>query len=381
MAHRRLSLSHCSEAVRLDVSKYQLYREEKEQLRNTWSRMTQQEEGHVTAETLLVHGNVGAGKRTFVHSLRRPVEMSGGIFLSGTFSNKGSNQPYTAISDAIVDLCEELKHVMGFDNFIRYIGHELVSELSTLTRFLPKLADALQVPTTEGRERAHLSNSSMGSTGQNILERQASTIPLRLSDRSMGSTGQNKMERQAWIIPLRSSDLGSAKIRHFRRLLTVLAQKSGPVLFLLEDLHLADSPSLNLFMELITDPDIKNIMFVGTYTDGESKEVSRFKEMVASDLNGQNKILADLHLKEMTVHEVNQLVAATTEMTAIQTFDLSCVVRQQTGGNFYLVTQFLKLLQEQNLLRYSFESNCWQWDIALIESDTEGVTDNVVDTS
>lgn len=283
--------------------------------------------------------------------------MSGGIFLSGTFSNKGSNQPYTAISDAIVDLCEELKHVMGFDNFIRYIGHELVSELSTLTRFLPKLADALQVPATERRERADL------------------------SDRSLGSTGQNKMERQAWTTPLRSSDLGSAKIRHFRRLLTVLAQKSGPVLFLLEDLHLADSPSLNLFMELITDPDIKNIMFVGTYTDGESKEVSRFKEMVASDLNRQNKILADLHLKEMTVHEVNQLVAATTEMTAIQTFDLSCVVRQQTGGNFYLVTQFLKLLQEQNLLRYSFESNCWQWDIARIESDTEGVTDNVVDTS
>ena len=357
MAHRRLSLSQCSEAMRLDVSKYQLYREEKEQLRSTWSRMTQQEEGHVTAETLLVHGNVGAGKRTFVHSLRRPVEMSGGIFLSGTFSNKGSNQPYTAISDAIVDLCEKLKHVMGFDNFIRYIGLELGEELSTLTRFLPKLADALQVPATERRERADL------------------------SDRSLGSTGQNKLERQASKTPLRSSDLGSAKIRHFRRLLTVLAQKSGPVLFLLEDLHLADSPSLNLFMELITDPDIKNIMFVGTYTDCESKEVSRFKEMVASDLNRQNKILADLHLKEMTVHEVNQLVAATTEMTAIQTFDLSCVVRQKTGGNFYLVTQFLKLLQEQNLLLYSFESNCWQWDIALIESDTEGVTDNVVDTS
>jgi predicted ATPase len=83
-ASRRLSLSHCTEAVKLDVSKYQLYRDEKETLRNAWLRMTEVE-GKAPAEIILVHGEEATGKSAFVHSLRVPVDVSHGIFLTGTF--------------------------------------------------------------------------------------------------------------------------------------------------------------------------------------------------------------------------------------------------------------------------------------------------------
>jgi predicted ATPase len=357
-----LSLTHCSEAVKLDVSKYQLYREEKEMLRDAWLR-TIGGGCHGKSDAILVHGNAASGKSAFVQSMRRPVEQSGGIFLAGAFSAETRSKQYSAISNPIVTLYEKLQAVMGSSDLREYIAGELgVEEILTLTRCLPKLSDLLEVRKAEPRRSQLMSVRSMASTRKNSLDRSsASSIPP-LGENGSGMTANARAAAYA--------SLG----RHLGNLLKAMARKSTPILFLVEDLHLASAPAVTLFSSLINDADISNILFVGTYGDDDA----RFKEVFFSDECQANSMLTDLCLGAMSVHEVNQLVAAATDMPSTKTYELASIVCKKAGGNIYLVTQFLELLQVQKLLLFSFKTNGWEWDIARIESETD-VTDSVAD--
>lgn len=358
---RRLSLSQCTEAVKLDVSKYQLYRDEKQTLRNAWLRMTEAE-GNAPVEIVLVHGEEATGKSAFVHSLRVPVEVSNGVFLTATFSNDNSNMPFSAISDAIVNLCSQLKDKMGVELFQAHVTQAMGEHVSTLTRYLPRLADVLQVGQDMKKVSRRRSSDSRSARALGKFEGQQSKQNLRSSEHGAVLTANARA--------------AASLTRHLRNLLKILSQKSPPVLFLVEDLHLADTISLNFLVSVIAETDIRNILFVATCSD-QAVSVGKLKEAV-SDASRENLFLTEVFLKDITLHEVNQLVAAATQMPVTKIFDLGSIVHQKTGGNLYLVTQFLELLQEQNLLLYSLKTNGWVWDIARIESDTD-VTENVAD--
>ena len=213
---RRLSLSHCSDAVKLDVSKYQLYRDEKEILRNAWSRTTEAE-GKAPAEIVLVHGGEATGKSAFVHSLRVAVEESHGIFLSGTFSNYSSSLPFSAISDAIVNLCSQLKDNIGPANLLAYITQALGEQLSTLTRHLPRLADVLQVGQDIPKTSRRRSSGNRSTRALGKVEGQLSKQNLRSSEHGAGLTANARA--------------AASLTRHLRNLLKILSQKSPPILF------------------------------------------------------------------------------------------------------------------------------------------------------
>ena len=358
-AKSRLSLSHCCEAVKLDVSKYQLFREEKEILQHAWSRVVAGG-GLDKAETILVHGNDASAKSAFVQSLRRPVEQSQGTVLSGTFDAECCTQQHSPISNAIVDLFEKIEGEMGATHLREYIIGELGEEVRTLTRFLPRLDQLLKGRHVGINSAPMMSIRSTGSNGRHNLKQQSSSSIRWVSENSSS---------------LKANACVSASLsRSLRNLLKALVPKSSPILFLVEDLHLASASALNLFTSLINDMDIKNILFVATYAEGDAK----FKEAFFPDFHEANATLTDLHLGEMSVRDVNELVAAATDMPSTKTFELGRIVSKKTGGGFFLVVQFLELLQEQRLLLFSLKSNCWEWDIARIESETD-VTESLAD--
>ena len=88
--------------------------------------------------------------------------------------------------------------------------------------------------------------------------------------------------------------------------------------------------------------DIRNILFVATCSDNAAS-VGKLKEVFA-ETSRQNVFLTEVFLKDITLNEVNQLVAAATQMPVTKIFDLGSIIHQKTGGSFYLVTQFLELL-------------------------------------
>ncbi|NES93860.1 MAG: GAF domain-containing protein [Desertifilum sp. SIO1I2] len=89
----------------------------------------------------------------------------------------------------------------------------------------------------------------------------------------------------------------------------------------------------------------------------------------ATFLNVAQKSQATLNtitLAPLSQEQVNQLVADTLKCTQSLALPLSKFVYQKTQGNPFFATQFLKLLYQERLINFDFNSGVWQCDITQI---------------
>ena len=84
-----------------------------------------------------------------------------------------------------------------------------------------------------------------------------------------------------------------------------------------------------------------------------------------------------IYLKPLNQENISQLLAHTCHCRPQEANPLAELLLRKTGGNPFFVSQFLTLLSEKELIRYSPEEKQWIWELAAIEF--LAVTENVVD--
>ena len=82
-------------------------------------------------------------------------------------------------------------------------------------------------------------------------------------------------------------------------------------------------------------------------------------------------------LKPLNREHISQLLTHTCHCRPEEANPLAEVLVRKTGGNPFFVSQFLTVLSEKDLIRYSPEEKQWTWELAAIEF--LAVTDNVVE--
>jgi len=107
---------------------------------------------------------------------------------------------------------------------------------------------------------------------------------------------------------------------------------------------------------------------------------------LVADLKAELKDdLTTISLKPLTLHDVANLLS-----DILQLFDhekelleLAEIVLAKTGGNPFVITQFLRLLDEKELIYFSDVESRWVWDNSRIEAEAtiaENVTEVVAET-
>ena len=97
------------------------------------------------------------------------------------------------------------------------------------------------------------------------------------------------------------------------------------------------------------------------------------------DPDGGGCVLHRIFIDTLDLDAVNKLVSHVIERDKDETPPLSKVVHQKTGGNPFYVLQFLRLLQHEELLKYSFKDFHWEWgDVETIQNATM-LSQNVAD--
>ncbi|MCO4771779.1 MAG: AAA family ATPase [Deltaproteobacteria bacterium] len=282
------------------------------------------------SEMLFVSGYSGIGKSALIHEVHKPIVRSRGYFISGKFDQFKRNIPYASVIQAFGDLISQL----------------LTESADRIERWKNLILDALG-------GIAGVATEVLPDLDLIIGEQ---TAPPELS----GEAAQNRLNRT------------------FLEFVKVFASEEHPLVIFLDDLQWADRPTLNLLRILVTDTDIGHLMVIGCYRDNEvdsSHPLTLTLEAITHQRADTGMAeLANVHLEGLAPATLTQLVADCVHTNTELAAPLAGLIQGKTLGNPFFVNQFLRVLHQDELLR--FENGRWNYDLAEIEA--RDITDNVV---
>ncbi len=279
-------------------------------------------------EMMLVSGSAGVGKTALVGEIHRSVAQKNGFFLSGKFDQLRHNIPYSALIQALRGLIREVsaEGQSGMERWKSRLRAALGPNGQLMTRVIPELEPMIgpQPPLPQ-----------------------------------MGA--------------LESRNRFTAVLLEF---IGLFCEKTHPLVIFLDDLQWVDADTLKLVERITQDPERKPLLFLGAYRDNEVDAGHRL--MISCEVIKKTGLPVQIiPLKLLNPEHISQLLVHTCHCRLEEAKPLAEVLVRKTGGNPFFVSQFLTVLSEKELIRYSPEEKRWIWDPAAIEF--LAVTENVVD--
>ena len=162
----------------------------------------------------------------------------------------------------------------------------------------------------------------------------------------------------------------------FRNFVRVLASTEHPLVVFIDDLQWADSGSLELLFTLLSGGDIRNILIIGAYRDNEVS-TSHPLMLLHERLEKTGRPVPILKLSELSIEDVNHLIADSFHRKIADTLELTELVMNKTRGNPFFVNKFIQKLVQEQLVYFDYGRSAWEWNTEGIS--TMNITDNVVD--
>ena len=279
-------------------------------------------------EMMLVGGYSGIGKTALIQELYKPLSKKRGYFIAGKFDQFQRNIPYSAI-------------VSAFQSLVRQL---LTESEAQLKQWREKLEKAL------------------GINGQVIVD----VIPE--IEQIIGS--------QPPIQPLEPIQAQNRFNQVFQNFTRVFGKRSHPLIIFLDDLQWADFGTLKLIELMMTDSQIESLLLLGAYRDNEV-DANHPTILLIEGLRKQGAIVNQISLTPLKSEDITQLLVETLYCDRARIISLTELIIQKTSGNPFFVNEFLKTIEQENLLTFNPNRRCWEWDVAEIQA--LGITDNVVD--
>ena len=280
------------------------------------------------SEILMVSGYSGIGKSALVNEVNKPIAERRGIFLAGKYDQYKRNIPYSALIDA----------------FRVYLRQVLAEE---------------EVVTLDWRERLL---RALGPNGRVIIE-VVPEVELLIGAQP----------------PVPDLDPAEARNRFnlvFKDFVATFARAEHPLALFIDDLQWADPPTLKFMQDLMQDPGIGHLLFIGAYRDNEVDAEHPLTAWLRH-FEKAGRPAGAIRLEALGDADVNRLVADTLYSTAERARPLAELVVAKTHGNPFFVGQFLKTLYIDKLIWFDAESSAWTWKMERITD--LGITDNVVE--
>ena len=295
---------------------------------------------HGTRELMLVSGYSGIGKSIVVNEVNKPITRQRGYFISGKFDQFKRNIPYASLTQALGSL----------------MRHFLTESAAKMQYWHDKILTAV------------------GSNGQVIID----MIPeLELI-----------IGKQPEVPQLGSTESQNRFNRVFKEFIRVFTQKEHPLVIFLDDLQWADSATLKLMQLLVSDSDIKYLLFIGAYRDNEVSPTHPLMQTV-EEIHDAGTVVNNIVLQPLDLANVSQLIGDTLipslahqsptlaengQLERLPTSlkksvkELAELSWHITGGNPFYLTQFIQTLYQENIFKFDFITASWQWDIEEIQA-------------
>lgn len=162
----------------------------------------------------------------------------------------------------------------------------------------------------------------------------------------------------------------------FRRFISVFARPEHPLALFLDDLQWLDAATLDLLEDLLTRPNVQNLLLIGAYRDNEVDPIHPLMRKLEA-MRQAGAMLQAIVLAPLTCEDLGQLIADSVRGEPERITPLARLIHEKTTGNPLFAIQFISALADEALLTFDYGEARWCWDLNRIYA--KGYTDNVVD--
>jgi len=270
------------------------------------------------SQTLVVSGSPGIGKSSLIYEIQKAITHRKGKFIAGKFDEFTKENAYAAIIKAFTLL---IKNILSEqEEQIYAIKEKLLSVLSSNAQIIVEMIPSLEL----------------------IIGKQAPVQELGPLET------QNRFNRV------------------FADFVEIFAYADSPLTLFIDDLHWADTASLNLLEKLINNPNINYFLLITSYRDNELDETHPAYLML-DRLKSNNNPYNHIRLSPLNLTSTNQLIADVLKTKFNRTQELANIIHSKTEGNPFFLKLFIQTLYDQNLLRFDLERG-WYWDAKQVSS-------------
>ncbi|BAZ37854.1 two-component hybrid sensor and regulator [Calothrix sp. NIES-4101] len=279
-------------------------------------------------EMMLVAGFSGIGKTAVVSEVHKPIVKQRGYFIKGKYDQFNRNIPFSAFVQAFRDLMGQL--LTESDERIKQWHEKILTALGENGQVIIDVIPELEM----------------------IIGKQPPARELS------GNEAQNRFNLL------------------FQKFIQALKSQEHPLVMFLDDLQWVDSASLKLIQVLMSESNSGYLLLIGAYRDNEVSTAHPLM-ITLDDVRKSGAVINTINLQPLSKNSLNQLVAETLNCREDIAQPLTQLVYQKTQGNPFFVTQFLKVLHEDNLITFDLDAGYWQCDIVRVQA--AALTDDVVE--
>lgn len=268
-----------------------------------------------SCEVVLLSGYMGIGKTALMGELLKPITGKKAHVVMGKFDRLQQEAPFVSIA-----------------NTYRGLIQQILSESPTSVEFW--------------RQRFL---QAVGENGQLVIN----VIP--------------ELELLIGKQPPVPEFSGIEAARRFQRtFLEFLLATSCPESVLVEcmdNMQWIDPTTMAALLELLKHPGNQSRLVIFAYRDGEVESTHPLLSAMTK-LENQGIRVTRIHLQTLSLKDVTQFVADTLGCQFSQIQPLAKLLFDKTQGNPLFLSQLLKSLYGEGLLRFEAESDRWTWDIS-----------------
>lgn len=279
-------------------------------------------------ELVLVHGYSGIGKTTLIGELYKPVIEKKGFFIAGKFEEFKMNTPYYAL-------------IQAFSGFVQYI----------LAENDEVIAEWKQILEQELAENAQL---------------MINVIPDL----------EKIMGKQKDVDSLAALEDQNRFIVTFLKFVQCIARNTPSLVLFLDDVQSADSASLEMVKNILSDTDSDSIMIIVSYRSHEISRIQGFETIIQKiqdiGIKTFNIPVVELNLEHITAFLQDVFSAKSKDIREIAELCL-----EKTHGNPFFLREFLQDLFQKGYIILDEKKGEWTWNINLIR--TTAITENVAE--
>lgn len=277
--------------------------------------------GRSGLQLLLISGEAGVGKTTLVEELRPAVEQAQGCYALGKCEHFRSDSvlraPRQALQQLLIELLSRPEHQLA--PLRRDLRHGLGADAAALLPLLPEL--------------------------ETLLGALPPARPLELQERSV--------RLRALLLTL----------------LQQLLQHVQPLVLVLDDLHWADQPTLDLMTALLEAQGLAGLVLIGLHRPVPRSHRSALGRWLRKAAECMQPPLL-LQLRNLPVAELTALVADMLDSQPEQVQELAASVHRSSDGNPFFARELIRALHREGLLDSA--PGGWRWDGARISRRVSG---------